>query len=148
MSHVSLESCFADGAGFSGQGQCCNQQVYRTAALAGGRRTGVAWRSPTGVVLTGSDKSLHLWFSASSTGKWGVSVRGSLRLLPTHWASLAAQTESCNAGDLGLIPMSGRYPREGNGNPLQSSCLENSMDRGAWRATVQGVTKSQTRLSN
>ena len=53
-----------------------------------------------------------------------------------------------NAGDLGLISGSGRFPGEGNGNPLQYSCLENSVDRGAWRATVHGVTKSQTRLSN
>ena len=55
---------------------------------------------------------------------------------------------ACNARDPGLIPRSGRSPRGGNGNPLQSSCLENPMDRGAWRATVQGVTKSQTRLSD
>ena len=48
----------------------------------------------------------------------------------------------CNAGDQGLIPGSGRFPREENGNPLQYSCLENSMDRGAQRATVHGVTKS------
>ena len=53
-----------------------------------------------------------------------------------------------NAGDLGLIPGSGRSPGEGNGNPLQYSCLENSRDRGAWRATVHGVAKSRTRLSN
>ena len=53
-----------------------------------------------------------------------------------------------NAGDLGLIPGSGRSPGEGNGNPLQYSCLENPMDRGAWRATVHGVTKSQIRLSD
>jgi len=51
---------------------------------------------------------------------------------------------ACNAGDLGLIPGSGRSPGEGNGNPLQYSCLENPMDRGAWWATVYGVTKSQT----
>ena len=49
---------------------------------------------------------------------------------------------TCSAGDLGLIPGLGRSPGEGNGNPLQCSCLENSMDRGAWRATVHGVTKS------
>ena len=49
---------------------------------------------------------------------------------------------SCNAGDLGLIPGSGRYPGEGNGNPLQYSCLENPMDRGAWQATVHRVTES------
>ena len=51
-------------------------------------------------------------------------------------------------GDTGLIPGSGRPSGEGNGNPLQNSCLENSMDRGAWRAAVHGVTESRTRLSN
>ena len=45
---------------------------------------------------------------------------------------------------LGSIPGSGRSPGEGNGNPLQHSCWENPMDRGAWQATVHGVTKSQT----
>ena len=49
-----------------------------------------------------------------------------------------------NTEDLGSIPGSGRSPEEGNGNPLQYSCLENSMDRGAWEATVHGVAKSQT----
>ena len=44
----------------------------------------------------------------------------------------------CNAGDLGPIPGSGRFPREGNGYPLQYSCLKNSMDRGTWRVTVLG----------
>ena len=52
-----------------------------------------------------------------------------------------------NAGDAGLIPGSGRSPEEGNDNPPQDSCLGNSMDRGAWRATVQGVSKSETQLS-
>ena len=46
-----------------------------------------------------------------------------------------------NAGDVGLIPGSGRSPGEGNGNPLPYSCLGNPMDREAWRATVQGVAK-------
>ena len=49
-----------------------------------------------------------------------------------------------SAGDLGSVPGSGRSPGERNGNPFQSSCLENSTDRGAWRAVVHGVTKSQT----
>ena len=53
-----------------------------------------------------------------------------------------------NVGDLGSIPGSGRYPGEGNGNPLQYSCLENRMDRGAWWAAAHGVAKSWTRLSN
>ena len=47
------------------------------------------------------------------------------------------------AGDTGSIPGLGRTPGEGNGNTLQYSCLENSMDRGAWKATVHGVTKNQ-----
>ena len=52
-----------------------------------------------------------------------------------------------NAGrDEGWIPGSGRPPGTGHGNPLQYSCLENPTDRGAWWATVHGVTKSQTRL--
>ena len=53
-----------------------------------------------------------------------------------------------NAGDLGLIPGSGRSPGEENGNPFQYSCLENSRDGGTWWATVHGVTMSQTRLSD
>ena len=48
---------------------------------------------------------------------------------------------ACNAGDPGLIPGLGRFPEEGNGNPLQYSCLGNPMARGAWRATVHGVAK-------
>ena len=55
---------------------------------------------------------------------------------------------ACNAGDLGSIPGLGRSPGEGNGYPLQYSCLENSMDRGAWRVTALGVAKSRTRLSD
>ena len=49
-----------------------------------------------------------------------------------------------NAGDLGLIPGSGRSPSEGNGNPLQYSCLENPVERGAWQATVHEGRKTQT----
>ena len=55
---------------------------------------------------------------------------------------------ACSVGDLGSIPGSRRSPGEGNGSPLQYSCLENPIDGGAWQATVHGVTKSQTRLSN
>ena len=51
---------------------------------------------------------------------------------------------SCNAGDLGLIPGLERFPGEGNGKPLQYSCLENSIDRGNWTAIVHGVAKSWT----
>ena len=53
-----------------------------------------------------------------------------------------------NVGDLGLIPGLGRSPGEGNGSPLQYSCLENPMDKGAWQATAHGVAKSRIRLSD
>ena len=53
-----------------------------------------------------------------------------------------------NAGDASSIPGSGRSPGVGNGNPLQYFCLENSMNRGIWQATVHGVTKSWTQLSD
>ena len=59
-------------------------------------------------------------------------------------SGLVVKNLPANAGDTGLIPGSGRLPGEGNGNPLQYSWLENPMDKGAWWATVHGVTKRQT----
>ena len=59
---------------------------------------------------------------------------------------LAGNESACSAGDLGSIPGLGISPGEGNGNPLQYSCLENSMNRGPWQATVCVVPKSQTQL--
>ena len=61
---------------------------------------------------------------------------------------LDGKASACSVGDPGSIPGSGRSPGDGNGNPLQYPCLENSMDGGAWQAIVRGVTKSQTWLSN
>ena len=64
---------------------------------------------------------------------------------------LCDKESACNAGDagdLGSILGPGRSPGEGTGNPLQDSCLGIPMDRGAWQATVQGIAKSQTRLSD
>ena len=55
-----------------------------------------------------------------------------------------SKESACNAGDPGSIPGSGRSPGEGNSNPLQYSCLGNFMDRGAWRATIHGITKIWT----
>ena len=68
--------------------------------------------------------------------------------LLTATDSSVGKEPACNSADPGWIPGSGRSPGEGTGNPLQYSCLENSIDRGAWQATVHGVTKSQTQLSN
>ena len=58
----------------------------------------------------------------------------------------AVKNLPANEGDMGWIPGSGRSPQKGNGNPFQCSSLGNPMDRGVWRATVHGVTKSQTQL--
>ena len=58
------------------------------------------------------------------------------------------KASASNVGDQGSIPGLGRSPGEGNGNPLQYSCLEHPMDGGAWQATVHGITKSRTRLSD
>ena len=59
-----------------------------------------------------------------------------------------SKESTCNAVDLGSIPGLGRSPGGGHGNPLQYFCLENPMDRGAWRVTVCGVTKSRIRRSD
>ena len=72
------------------------------------------------------------------TADKGLNVCVSLKFI--HWSPNSPKSV-CKAGDLGSIPWSGRSPGEGNGNPLQYSCLENPMDRGAWWATVHGVTR-------
>ena len=90
------------------------------------------------------------------------SLRGYVRVISTCYLGLGhcicflsfpggsvVKNSLANAGDardVGLIPVSGRSPGEGSGNPLQYSCLEHSMDREAWQATVFGVTKSWTQL--
>ena len=87
----------------------------------------------------------------SQQARWAVGGPG---LGHRQWASqvaLVVKNLPVMAGDvrdMGLIPGSGRSPGGGNGNPLQYSCLENSMDRKAWWATVHGVTKSWTQLSD
>ena len=59
-----------------------------------------------------------------------------------------SKESTCNVGDLASVPGLGRSPGGGHGDPFQYSCPENPMDRGAWQATVHGVTKSQTGLSD
>ena len=90
----------------------------------------------------------HWWYPPSqevSPGSWPL-----LALTPFSGGFPGGSDRkeaACNAGDPGSIPGSGRSPGEGNGYPLQYSCLENPMDRGAWRVTVHGVAESRTRLS-
>ena len=72
-------------------------------------------------------------------------------LFTLTWASPGdsdGKESACNAGEQGSIPRLGWFPGEGKSNPFQYSCLENFMDRGAWQATVHGVAKSWTWLSN
>ena len=71
-------------------------------------------------------------------------VLGSSKFERGFPGGLVVENPPTNAGHLGSIPGSGRAPGEGNDNPLQCSCLENPMDRGAWWATVYGATKSWT----
>ena len=68
------------------------------------------------------------------------------QVFPNHClpSNSDSKKSACTAGDLGLIPRLGRSPEKWNGNPFQNSSLENSMDRGAWQATVRRVTKRQT----
>ena len=69
-------------------------------------------------------------------------------LLEAFLGGSVGKESACNVGDPGSIPGWGRSLGEGNGNPLQYSCLENPIDRGTWSATVHGVAKSWTWLSN
>ena len=106
----------------------------------------------------GRRPSTHFCLSAASAllEEMGVAEEGDFefngRGLVERWVWLdlpitrgpGGKASACNAGDMNLIPGSGRSPGEGNGNPLQYICLENSINSGAWWATVHGVTKSQT----
>ena len=77
-----------------------------------------------------------------------TSVSQVIRVFVMGFSASDGKESACNAGDLCSILGSGKSPGEGNGSPLQYSCLENPMDRGVWWATVHGITKSQTRLSD
>ena len=97
-------------------------------------------------IATGKTTSLTIW---TLVDKVISLLFNKLSMFVMGFPSSSVGKESaCNAENLGLIPGLGRYPGEGNGNPLQYSCLEISMDRGAWSATVHGVMKSWTQLGD
>ena len=86
-------------------------------------------------------------FSPSSLLMTAWATKHESRFIGAFGVSLIAQSvkkSACGTGDPGSVPGSGRSPGEGNDNPLQYSCLENSMDRRAWWATIHGVAKSPT----
>ena len=92
---------------------------------------------------------LNVTLKPKCLGWWGLpSEQAPLGNVEGFPGGSDGKASARNVGDLGSIPGSGRSPGEGNGNPLQDSCLENPMDGGIWRATVHGVAKSRTRLSN
>ena len=84
---------------------------------------------------------LFSWFPQQISSLAGSPVYNPVLFFP-H--SSVGKESACSSGDLGSISGLGRSPGEGNGKPLQCSCLENPMDRGAWQATVHKVTKSRT----
>ena len=99
-------------------------------------------RSQTGV--WNRDIIIIFFYLAS----YGSLFNGSIISAMIFLGGSDGKESACNAGDSGLIPWLGRSPGEGKGYPLQFSYLENSMNRRAWRATVQGVAKSWTWLSS
>ena len=89
------------------------------------------------------------WANTSTMLRPALTLTEDLLILCYSFPGGSEGKESaCNAEDPGSIPGLGRSPGQGNGNPRQYSCLENSMDRGAWETTVHGCAKSQTRLSD
>ena len=84
--------------------------------------------------------SLTSWSSTDTNHLHQCVLTCSFQFGLSRW--LTGKESTCNAGHQGLIPGSGRSPGEGNDNPLQYYCLGNTMDRGAWQATVHGVTES------
>ena len=121
--HFSL-SCVGEGDGNPLQCSC----------LENPRDRGAWWVAVYGV----AQSCIRLkGFSSSSSN-------GTAAVLPGFAGGSDGKESACNAGDPGSIPGSGRSPGEGNGYPLQYSCLEIPMDRGAWQTTVHGVEKSQT----
>ena len=106
------------------------------------------WNSPGQNTGVGS-LSLRQHIFLTLELNWGFLNCRKILYQLSHQGSPVVKNSPANSGDLraeGSIPGSGRYPIGRHGNPLQKSCLENPMDRGAWWATVHGVAKIQTRL--
>ena len=101
-------------------------------------------------VILGSpfDPSCSFWGSRGRLDLKKTKTKTKKHIIMDHPGNSEGKESACNVGDMCSVSRSGRSPGEGNGYPLQHSCLENSMDRGAWWATVYGVTEGQTRLSN
>ena len=109
------------------------------------------WSYDVGTLII-SVLQIHRWSSRSTTRVTELESGIAMIWPQPHWlwgflGDVVIKNPPSNVRDTGSIPGSGRSPTVGDGNPLQYSCLENSLDRGAWWATVRGVTKSQAQLS-
>ena len=165
--HVSCVSCIASRFSITeppGSPTCVYIYVCAYTHTGDVRDAGLipgSWRSPGGG--QGNPLQYSCLKNPMDRGAWqAIGHRVTRSQIRLKWLSmhaciyiylglpwwLSAKGSTCWCRDVGSTPGSGRSPGEGNGNPLQYSCLENPMDRGAWWATVHGVTKSQTRLSN
>ena len=113
-----------------------NENPLQSSCLENPRDVGAWWAAIYGVAQSRT-RLKRLSSSSSRQCCWASQVELVVKNLPAN---------AGNAGDTGLIPGSGRSPGEGHSNPLQYSCLENFMDRGAWQATVHRVSKSRTGL--
>ena len=100
-----------------------------------------------GDTVTGVGTMPARWHSGKGDRQTSKPIRRQFRGFPGGSVVKNLPANAEDAGAVGLVPGSGKSPGGGNGNPLQYSCLENSMDGGAWWATLHRVTKSQTRLS-
>ena len=89
----------------------------------------------------GGDPGIPAGASMSPPEALITSASPPIMLIPVFPHSSVGKESACNAGDMGSIPGLGRSPGEGNGYPLQYSCLENIMNRGAWQGTVHGAAK-------
>ena len=133
--HFSL-SCIGEGNGNPLQCSCLENPRDRR-----------AWWAAVYGVAQSRTRLKRLSSSRSRSIKELGKGRGTCRQAGHFPGGLVNEESAYNSGELGLIPGLGRFSGEGNGYPLQYSCLENSMDRVAWWATVHEVTKSWTRLS-
>ena len=132
----------------------CDQGTLGSSAVKGSFLFGASWNGRSCLLagcsapwtFSGTGTFCCLWclyIYSKATKQVRCSFRGTYCKLGLPGGSDGKES-TCSAGDLGSVPGSGRSPGEGNGNPLQYSCLENSMNRGASRATVHGVAKSWT----
>ena len=107
--------------------------------VSGGHAAQLCWDHPSREALGHLPEKLH------GSCPQDIPVPSQVSVTAFHYPGGSMSKEpACNAGDVGLVPGLGSSPGGGNDNPLQYSHLENPMDRGAWRVTVQGVAKSWT----